>query len=203
MKHLSRREKTFAVFLGLALLAIEPAQAQLFGYKKPEMAKPQSLIQRQAPAVINRSAFDRLTPENASILVSLSRQRVYVRAGDQLAIDSPISSGKRAGMTPTGNFTIVQKDKNHRSTVYGNFVDSKGRVVRAGVSSRIDTAPSGSHYEGAPMTDFMRITWEGVGLHVGILPGYPASHGCIRLPPEVAEAMYGRVKIGTPVQVIN
>jgi len=120
-----------------------------------------------------------------------------------LAIDSPISSGKRAGMTPTGNFTIVQKDKTHRSTVYGNFVDSKGRVVRAGVSSRIDTAPSGSRYEGAPMTDFMRITWEGVGLHVGILPGYPASHGCIRLPPEVAEAMYGRVKIGTPVQVIN
>ena len=106
-------------------------------------------------------------------------------------------------MTPTGNFTVVQKDKNHRSSVYGNFVDSQGRVVRAGVSSRIDTAPSGSHYEGAPMTYFMRLTWEGVGMHIGILPGYPASHGCIRLPPEVAEAMYTRVKVGTPVQVIN
>ena len=202
MKHLARWERTFAVFLGLAFLAIEPGQAQLFG-RKPAVAKPQTLIQRQPPAVFNRSAYDRLTPENASVLVSLSRQRVYVRAGDELAIDSPISSGKRAGMTPTGNFTVVQKDKNHRSSVYGNFVDSQGRVVRAGVSSRIDTAPSGSHYEGAPMTYFMRLTWEGVGMHIGILPGYPASHGCIRLPPEVAAAMYARVRVGTPVQVIN
>jgi lipoprotein-anchoring transpeptidase ErfK/SrfK len=202
MKHLARGQRTFAVFLGLTLLAVQPGRAQLFG-KKPAVAKPQTLIQKQGPPVINRSVYDRLTPENASVLVSLSRQRVYVRAGDQLAIDSPISSGKRAGLTPTGTFTVVQKDKNHRSSVYGNFVDSKGRVVRAGVSSRIDSAPSGSHYEGAPMTDFMRITWEGVGLHVGILPGYPASHGCIRLPSEVAEALYPRVKIGTPVQVIN
>lgn len=202
MKHLARWERTFAVFLGLAFLATEPGQAQLFG-RKPAMAKPGSLIQRQSPPVFNRSAYDRLTPQNASVLVSLSRQRLYVRAGDELAIDSPISSGKRAGMTPTGNFTVVQKDKDHRSSVYGNFVDSQGRVVRAGVSSRIDTAPSGSHYEGAPMTYFMRITWEGVGMHIGILPGYPASHGCIRLPAEVAAALYPRVRVGTPVQVIN
>jgi lipoprotein-anchoring transpeptidase ErfK/SrfK len=144
-----------------------------------------------------------LGPENASIIVSLGRQRAYVMAGREVAIDSPISSGKRAGMTPTGNYTIVQKDKDHRSTVYGNFVDSRGRVVRAGVSLKIDSAPSGTHFEGAPMTYFMRITWEGVGLHVGILPGYPASHGCIRLPFEVAQATFYKVRVGTPVRVVN
>jgi lipoprotein-anchoring transpeptidase ErfK/SrfK len=165
--------------------------------------KPQELIQKQAPPVINRGVYDRLGPDNATLVVSLSRQRVYVMAGQDVAIDSPVSSGKRAGMTPTGDFTIVQKDKDHRSNVYGNFVDAHGRVVRAGVSSVIDSAPSGTHFEGAPMSFFMRITWEGVGLHVGILPGYAASHGCIRLPRDVAQATFVKVRVGTPVRVVN
>jgi lipoprotein-anchoring transpeptidase ErfK/SrfK len=167
------------------------------------IARPQDLLQRQLPPFFNRPIYDRLGPENASIIVSLGRQRVYVMAGRDVAIDSPISSGKRAGMTPTGSFTIVQKEKDHRSTLYGNFVDSRGRVVRAGVSLKIDSAPSGTHFEGASMTYFMRITWEGVGLHVGILPGYPASHGCIRLPFEVAQATFYKVRVGTPVRVVN
>lgn len=144
-----------------------------------------------------------MTPDNATVLVSLSRQRAYVYSGNDLAIDTPISSGKKVGFTPTGNFMIMQKDPNHRSNIYGNFVDSRGRVVRAGVSARIDSAPSGSHYQGAPMFYFMRLTSEGVGMHIGILPGYPASHGCIRLPAEIAPQIYARVKIGTPVQVTN
>jgi len=117
--------------------------------------------------------------------------------------EDAVSSGKKAGFTPTGDFTIMQKDPNHRSNIYGNFVDSRGRVVRAGVSARIDSAPSGTHYEGAPMFYFMRLTSEGVGMHIGILPGYPASHGCIRMPAEIAPLIYAHVKIGTLVQVVN
>ena len=168
-----------------------------------KMTPPQQLIARQPPAVVNSNVLAQMTPDNASVLVSLSKQRAYVYAGKQLAIDTPISSGKKAGFTPTGNFTIIQKDPNHRSNIYGNFVDSRGRVVRAGVSARIDSAPSGTHYEGAPMLYFMRLTSEGVGMHIGILPGYPASHGCIRLPAEIAPQIYARVKLGTPVQVVN
>ena len=169
----------------------------------PKMTPPQQLIAKQAPAVVNSNVLAQMTPDNASVLVSLSKQRAYVYAGNQLAIDTPISSGKKAGFTPTGNFTIIQKDPNHRSNIYGNFVDSRGRVVRAGVSARIDSAPSGTHYEGAPMFYFMRLTSEGVGMHIGILPGYPASHGCIRMPAEIAPQIYARVKLGTPVQVVN
>ena len=167
------------------------------------MALPQKLIAKQAPPVINQPVLAQTTPDNAVILVSLSRQRAYLYAGTQLAIDTPISSGKKAGFTPTGSFTVIQKDPNHRSNIYGNFVDSRGRVVRAGVSARIDSAPSGTHYEGAPMFFFMRLTSEGVGMHIGILPGYPASHGCIRMPAEIAPLFYAHVKLGTPVQVIN
>jgi lipoprotein-anchoring transpeptidase ErfK/SrfK len=171
--------------------------------RRVTMAAPQTLIAKQAPAVINQSVLAQTTPDNASVIVSLSRQRAYLYAGTQLAIDTPISSGKKAGFTPTGNFSIMQKDPNHRSNIYGNFIDSKGRVVRGGVSARIDSAPSGSHFVGAPMFFFMRLTPDGVGMHIGILPGYPASHGCIRMPAEIAPQIYAHVKVGTPVQVQN
>ena len=167
------------------------------------MTSPQQLIAKQAAPVVNKSVLAQTTPDNASVIVSLSRQRAYLYAGNLVAIDTPVSSGKKAGFTPTGSFAIMQKDPNHRSNIYGNFLDSRGRVVRGGVSARIDSAPSGSHFEGAPMFYFMRLTSEGVGMHIGILPGYPASHGCIRLPAEIAPQIYAHVKVGTPVQVVN
>ena len=104
-------------------------------------------------------------------------------------------------MTPTGNFTVLEMDPNHKSNIFGNFVDAKGRIVRGGISLKIDSAPSGTHYEGAPMLWFMRLTEEGVGMHIGMLPGYPASHGCVRLPAEIAPLIYHKVKIGTPVEI--
>jgi lipoprotein-anchoring transpeptidase ErfK/SrfK len=159
------------------------------------------MISRQAPVSINQAVYERLTPGDARVVVSLSKQRAYLMAGDEVAIDTPISSGKRAGMTPTGSFNVMEKDRDHRSSIYGDFVDKSGRTVRGGVSVRIDSAPSGTHFVGAPMKWFMRLTGDGVGMHIGILPGYPASHGCIRMPPQPAEMFFNRVKIGTPVQV--
>jgi len=192
--------------LSVLVFGLLPARGDFLWFKSQEKAKvtaPSQLVGGQAPAVINKAAYDKLTPENISIVVSLSRQRLLVKAGDETAIDSPVSSGKKARPTPTGTFPILQKDPDHHSNVYGNFVDSHGRVVRGGVSALIDSAPSGSHFEGAPMTWFMRLTWEGVGMHVGILPGYAASHGCIRLPSQVAHDLYAKVNVGTVVRVEN
>src|SRR6266540_3697199 len=68
---------------------------------------------------------------------------------------------RQAGHTsPTGNFSVLEKDPNHRSNIYGDFVDGSGRTVRAGVSAKIDAAPSGTHYVGASMKWFMRLTAE-------------------------------------------
>ena len=167
------------------------------------MRKASEIIARQAPISINRGTYESLTPEIARVIVNLTRQRAYLLNGDEIAIDSPISSGKRVGMTPLGNFRVMEKDKDHRSSIYGDFVDKQGRVVRAGISRRIDSAPSGTHYVGAPMKWFMRLTGDGVGMHVGILPGYPASHGCIRMPEQGAAMFYAKVKIGTPVEVVR
>ena len=165
------------------------------------MRKASDLIKTQAPMTTNNSVLQSVTPDNARVLVSISKQRAYLLTGDQIAIDSPISSGKRGHTTPTGSFTILQKDKDHRSNLYGDYKDSKGRTVRGGISAHIDSAPSGTHFVGAPMKWFMRLTNGGVGMHVGILPGYPASHGCVRMPEPAAALFYSKVKVGTPALV--
>ena len=179
------------------------AQAQLKGGQPqaPKMTKPSSLINRQPKAVVNKDLVDVINPENSRAVVSLSKQRLYLMTGDQVYIDSPISSGKRGHSTPTGTFSIMEKDADHRSSIYGSFVDRKGRVVRSGISSKIDSAPSGTRYLGAPMKWFCRLTGSGVGFHVGVLPGYPASHGCIRLPEDIAPLIYQKVRVGTKVRV--
>ena len=159
------------------------------------------LIHGQEPINVSARLLEQVTQDNSRVRVSLSKQRAYLLLGDEVVIDSPISSGKRSRPTPKGNFTVLEKDKDHRSSLYGDYVDASGRVVRRGISRQIDSAPSGTHYVGAAMKWFMRLTSEGVGMHVGILPGYPASHGCIRMPEQAAEMFYSRVKVGTPVVV--
>jgi lipoprotein-anchoring transpeptidase ErfK/SrfK len=201
-----------SVLIRLAFLAViaSSASGQLFrlGPKPrqpsptpPPMRKASDLIRKQEPLKVNQSLLKQATPDNTRIVVSLPKQRAYLMVGDQVVADGPISSGKRGHSTPSGHFNVMEKDANHHSSLYGDFVDRSGRVVRAGVSARIDSAPSGTHFAGAPMKWFLRLTGEGVGMHVGILPGYPASHGCIRETVEGAKLFYDYTKVGTPVDV--
>src|SRR5437588_6682003 len=179
------------------------AQFRLFGPRqKPTpqpMRKASAYISRQEPFKVNQSLLKQATPDNTRIVVSIPKQRAYLKIGDDIVADGPISSGKRGHETPHGHFTVMEKDPNHHSTLYGNFVDPSGRIVRGGVSARIDSAPSGTHFAGAPMKWFLRLTGEGVGMHIGILPGYPASHGCVRESEDGAKLFYDHVKVGTPV----
>src|SRR6266704_3002779 len=165
------------------------------------LRKASDLIRKQEPVKINQSLLKQVTPDSVHVVISLPKQRAYLMLGEQIVIDSPVSSGKRGHTSPTGHLPVLEKDPNHHSSLYGDFVDSSGRIVRAGVSARIDSAPSGTHFVGAPMKWFLRLTEDGVGMHIGILPGYPASHGCVRESAEGAKLFYDRVKVGTPVDV--
>lgn len=188
----------------LLVLAAPGAQANWFK-PKPVSKSPKTVLKRQAAPKINKRLENVVTTENSTLVVSLSQQRAFlkVRGTDDVYIDTPISSGTTRHRTPTGTFTVLQKNPDHRSSIYGDFVDSRGRVVRSGISTKIHSAPSGTRYVGAPMKWFCRLTWTGIGMHVGILPGYPASHGCIRLPAEIAPLIYQKVKLGTPVSIIQ
>ena len=109
------------------------------------------------------------------ILISIADQRMDVFGDHQLIGWSSISSGRTGFDTPTGLFAVTDKDLMHRSNLYHN----------------------------APMPFFLRLTDGGVGLHAGYLPGYPASHGCIRLPPEMARRLFENVQDGTFVEIIS
>ena len=109
------------------------------------------------------------------VLVSLSEQRAYVyRNGVQIGV-STVSSGRSGYQTPTGVFVILQKDKDHRSNKYNS----------------------------APMPYTQRLTWDGVALHAGGLPGYPSSHGCVHLPSKFAEELFAVSPMGMTVVVVE
>ena len=109
----------------------------------------------------------------ARVIVSLSNQIAYLYRGDRLAAVTTISSGKPGKDTPTGYFPILEKKPMHRSVKYDN----------------------------APMPHMQRIDGYGIALHAGMLPGRPASHGCIRLPAKFAAKLYGVTRVGTPVLI--
>ena len=178
-------------------------QPRGFFFFRPQPQRPvaQAIAPLQEGPKINPQLMELANPDNTNVIVSLPRQRVYLMMQGQVVLDAPVSSGKTGHRTPSGSFRISEKELNHFSNIYGNFVDRTGRVVRSGVSSRIDSAPGGTHFEGAPMRFFMRLTDGGVGMHIGILPGYAASHGCVRLPTDIAPLIYSKVKIGTSVVV--
>ena len=141
---------------------------------------------RAAGGKHQRAIAPKLTPDEARIIVSIPKQRAWLILGEQVVIDSPISSGKRGHSSPTGNFTVLEKDKSHHSSIYGDYKDAQGRTVRGGVSARIDSAPSGTHFVGASMKWFMRLTGEGVGMHVGIcrvIPRRTVAFACPRKRP--------------------
>jgi hypothetical protein len=138
----------------------------------------------------------------AKIVIDLSEQRLRYYRGGELVGVSPISSGTPSHPTPTGSFRISEKDIAHRSSCYGEYVDANGNVVNGDVDCRVDPKPPGCHYVGASMRYFMRVKG-GIGMHEGYLPGFPASHGCIRLPSQMAAIFFGVTPHGTPVQIVG
>ena len=114
-------------------------------------------------------------PGAVSILISLPGQIAYIYRDGVLIAASTVSTGKRGKSTPTGEFTILQKREFHRSNLYSN----------------------------APMPFMQRLTWTGIALHAGVLPGYPASHGCIRFPREFARRLFQITELGGQVSVVD
>jgi len=133
-----------------------------------------------------------------SIIVSLQEQQAYLYRGGYRIASSRISSGREGYRTPTGHFQVIRKDEHHRSSLYGDYVDDLGKVVKANVDNRRDRRPPHSHFVGTPMPYFLEFS-PGYGLHQGYLPGVPASHGCVRMPYWKARQFYDAAHIGTPV----
>ena len=110
-----------------------------------------------------------------SVLISIPDQRAYVFRGEKLVAASAVSTGSDDRPTPLGSFTILQKKAMHKSNLYDD----------------------------APMPFMQRLTWDGVALHAGRNPGFPASHGCVRLPAPFAKKLFAATELGATVEVTD
>ena len=110
-----------------------------------------------------------------SVLISLPDQRAYVFRGSKMIAASSVSTGSDEKPTPLGRFTILEKKAMHRSNLYDD----------------------------APMPYMQRLTWDGVALHAGRNPGFPASHGCVRLPAAFAKKLFAATALGATVEVTD
>ncbi len=136
------------------------------------------------------------------IVVDLKRQVAQFYRGDHVIGVAAIATGKEGRNTPPGNYKITQKDPTHKSSSYGWIEDASGHVVNDDATPRTPVPP-GCRYVPAPMPYFMRLTNDGVGMHEGYLPGYPASHGCIRMDRGVVKKFYENAYLGMPVEVVR
>ena len=166
--HKSRHLLLAAVGLSLTL-ATAPVRAGATQDLATLAAAPESL--KPGQYVWNDTAAP--SNEPLSITVDLTSQRAWVYRGETLIGLSTISSGQAGYETPTGSYTILQKNLTHKSNIYDD----------------------------APMPFMQRLTWDGVALHAGAIPGHPGSHGCVRLPKGFAKLLYGATRVGTVVTI--
>jgi len=160
------------LFLVSSLLSIPAVAVPFWGAKESSPAET-------APAALKPGQFvwdPSVAPDGPMVVVvSLTEQRAYVyRNGVEIGFTT-VSTGKPGHETPTGIFTILQKDADHHSSLYND----------------------------AAMPDQERLTWDGVALHAGGLPGYPSSHGCVHLPSKFAEDLFGASHLGMTVVIVN
>lgn len=132
-------------------------------------------LQRKFPAKrVEEAKKEQSSPKGPLIIsISIASQRLTVYDQNVPIAHAPVSTGMAGHATPMGVFSVIQKQKWHQSNIYS----------------------------GAPMPYMQRITWSGVAMHAGVLPGYPASHGCIRMPADFAVRLYGMTKMGARVFV--
>lgn len=138
-----------------------------------------------------------LSGDHVIVVDTQLQQAKYYVGGRQVGM-STISSGKAGHGTPRGEFRILKKDKDHKSSTYGSIVDSKGRVLVQDYSAG-QSIPKGGIYKGAEMNFGLQLTRDGIWMHEGIVTAAPESHGCIRLPRKMAEIFFTHASVGTKV----
>ena len=139
------------------------------------------------------------------IIVNTDEQKARFYVGDEQVGWTTVASGLSSHPTPVGHFEVLEKSANKRSNLYGKVLVKGGRVLSTNAKAGRGQFPSGARFEGASMPYYLRITYDGVGLHAGPIPrpGHPASHGCIRLPAKLAPVLFEHVGVGTQVSVVG
>lgn len=162
--------------LGLAAFTSMPALAETSTPSVIGNASGVALVEAAASLTPGQYLWEHdVAAGPVSILISIPDQKAYVYRGDMLVAVSTVSTGKEGKETPVGIFSILQKKQMHRSNLYDD----------------------------APMPYMQRLTWDGIAIHAGKNPGFPASHGCIRVPASFAKKLFAATEMGATVEVTD
>ncbi len=183
----------------LKAVYINPHKAGTYKHFRAEKSYPRNYGVWKNAAVLAKT-----TPSNSSVRIDLSDQRGYLMNGSELAMDYPVATGRSKYPTPTGTFKVLERNrKEKRSNTYGRIYNASGGLVKSNADTRKDKVPPGGKYVGAAMPYWMRLTWDGIGMHKGNVPRHPASHGCIRTYYKVVETVFDKTRIGTTVTIVE
>jgi len=144
-------------------------------------------------------------PGPASVKIDIDQQKLFLYKGGQEVGWSTVATGIYSFPTPTGNFKIQEKTVDKHSNLWGKMYDADGKVAVADAKVGRDPLPEGGRFAGARMPYWMRLTGDGIGMHLGPIPspGRRASHGCIRVHSGFVKTLFREVSIGTPVSVVG
>lgn len=149
----------------------------------------------------DRAQVEKATPQSP-IHICLEQQRGRLYVDGKVAADWPVSTGKEGSETPIGTFPIKEKKKKHFSGTWGTIVDKDDICVVESADSRVDKVPPGGEFLGAKMMNWQRLTMDGIGIHTGpVRSGQRVSHGCIRTPGFVADALFEITEVGSKVHI--
>ena len=138
-----------------------------------------------------------------SMQIHVNDQMAYLFNGRDQIGWTYVATGITSFPTPTGDFKVLEKVADKVSNLYGKGYDAAGKLVNSDFKQGRDLLPPGGRFEAAKMTYFMRLTGDGVGMHIGPIPhpGRRASHGCIRMPAKAAAIIFNHISVGTPVTI--
>lgn len=190
-----------ALFPALAT-AILSACAQLPPREEPETA---NVAPQERPAPDGLYEWNGNGRKISHIEIDVDEQKAVFYDGPEPIGWARVATGIRHFATPKGRFTITEKVAHKRSNLYGRIYDSTGKLAAVNARRGVHRIPTGGRFQGAKMPYFMRLTESGVGMHGGPIPvpGTPASHGCVRLPRDLAPIVFERVRVGTPVSIVG
>ena len=201
-----------SLVFALCLLACQPHVDPYAEGRRMEMAAKDKKVARSFEAFISGpgykdsrdmwrgKALEQYAPRHSRVEILLREQRGRLYINNRIAMDFPICSGRVGGHeTPKGTFRISEKKRDHRSSLYGSFVNAGGVVVQGDAKSG-DKAPAGSHFKGASMPYWMRFNGA-IGMHVGNVYRSGASHGCVRVPVEACSILFEKLAVGSTVIV--
>lgn len=165
--------------------------------------KQDTVARKAAPLVMYEWSGDNATGP-PSIIIHLDEQKAYFYRGKKQVGWTYVASGKSTHPTPPGEYFVMERTTDKVSNLYGMLLDANGDVLMSDFNTTKDTIPEGAQFKPAKMPYYLRLSEDGVGMHAGKIPkpGATASHGCIRLPNDMARKIFENVRVGTPVTIL-